>query len=221
MSELQRTLTLEATLYTLQQLEEFAATGKPHIAMAGRSNVGKSSLINALGGRRQLAKVSSTPGKTASINLYLVTPGDYYLVDLPGYGYAQRSKTEREKWAKLIDSYLKTSKDLRLLAVLLDCRLDPQQSDQDLVMYAGSLGIPVQGVLTKADKCTQKERGERVRQWRKLLRGVSPLVTAAAGPASTRIGLEQLWASLDEAVKGNVEKKMADKGLLPSPPAGD
>ena len=96
-------LTLESTAYTLDQL---TAHPEAQIALAGRSNVGKSSLVNALAGRKKLAKVSSTPGKTRSVNFYLVEPLRFYLVDLPGYGYARASHSEREKWAKLLERYL-------------------------------------------------------------------------------------------------------------------
>ena len=99
-----RSLSITETIYTLKQLS--ATPPEVQIAFAGRSNVGKSSLINCLGGAKKLAKISSKPGKTRSINFYSIHPGDYYLVDLPGYGYARSSKTERDKWATLIERYL-------------------------------------------------------------------------------------------------------------------
>lgn len=201
MSEMQYSLFLEETVYTREQLGASVFIPVPQIALAGRSNVGKSSLINALSGRRQLAKVSATPGKTISINFYRVEPGSFFLVDLPGYGYAQRSKTDRQKWAALIDDYLKSRANLMALAVLLDCRLEPQDVDLELIGYARSLGLPVLPVLTKADKCNQKERSARQKQWKALLAGQSPILTSASGPAQKRIGLEQLWENINEVVK--------------------
>lgn len=201
MSEMQYSLFLEETVYTREQLGASVFIPVPQIALAGRSNVGKSSLINALSGRRQLAKVSATPGKTISINFYRVEPGSFFLVDLPGYGYAQRSKTDRKKWAELIDDYIKSRANLMALAVLLDCRLEPQDVDLELIAYARSLGLPVLPVLTKADKCNQKERSARQKQWKALLAGQNPILTSASGPAQKRIGLDQLWEAINEVVK--------------------
>lgn len=201
MSEMQYSLFLEETVYTPEQLGASVFIPVPQIALAGRSNVGKSSLINALSGRRQLAKVSATPGKTISINFYWVEPGSFFLVDLPGYGYAQRSKTDRKKWAALIDDYLKSRANLMALAVLLDCRLDPQDVDLELIAYARSMNLPLLPVLTKADKCNQKERAARQKQWQALLAGQSPILTSASGPAQKRIGLNQLWDAINGVVR--------------------
>ena len=159
------TLELAATLYTREQLREtLAGMGEtPQIALAGRSNVGKSSLLNALARRRQLARVSSTPGKTRSINLFRVVPEGFYITDLPGYGYARRGKAERRAWGELIGDYLTGTPQLKAVVVLLDCRLPPQQADRDMVSFALSRNLPVLAVLTKADKCSQREREARRR----------------------------------------------------------
>lgn len=201
MSEMQYSLHLEATIYTRDQLLASPLVAEPQIALAGRSNVGKSSLINALSGRRQLAKVSATPGKTASVNFYRVDPGSFYLVDLPGYGYAQRSKSERKEWAALIDDYLSSRANILALAILLDSRLSPQDADLDLIAYARSLNMPLLPVMTKADKCNQKERSARQKEWKALLAGESPILTSASGPAQKRIGLDKLWNRINEIVK--------------------
>ncbi len=182
------TLSLETTAYTLDQLQRETT---PQIALAGRSNVGKSSLINALAGRKQLAKISSTPGKTRSVNYYRVSPDNFLLVDLPGYGYAKAGKEEQEKWAKLIEVYLVSSKALRALILLLDCRLPPQQSDLALLAFAAANAIPLIPVLTKADKCSRREQQDRQRQWTVLL-PCPPLVTSSAA----RTGIEELWQAL-------------------------
>lgn len=189
-------LVLEQTLYTLAQLKN-AAPEFAHIALAGRSNVGKSSLINALARRRQLAKVSATPGKTRSVNLYKVEPQGFYLTDLPGYGYAKRSKAERELWANLIEKYLIECENLVAVAILLDCRLDPQEADKMMVRFALAHQIPLIPILTKADKCTQKERSERISQWTVLIPHGEPLAVSS----QTGMGLEKLWKKLIAAAE--------------------
>ena len=183
-------LTLETTAYTLEQL---ISLPEAQIALAGRSNVGKSSLINALAGRKKLAKVSSTPGKTRSVNYYRVTPHDFYLVDLPGYGYARASHTEREKWARLLERYLVECASLKALALLLDSRLEPQKLDKNLASFARTNGLNIVPVLTKADKCSQRERANRQNEWQELL-GTRPIVTSS----SNRYGIDNLWRALVE-----------------------
>ena len=183
-------LTLETTAYTLEQLTSMP---EAQIALAGRSNVGKSSLINALAGRKKLAKVSSTPGKTRSVNYYKVTPHNFYLVDLPGYGYARASHSEREKWARLLERYLVECSSLKALALLLDSRLEPQMLDKNLASFARTNGLNIVPVLTKADKCSQRERANRQNEWQELL-GTRPVVTSS----SNRYGIDNLWRVLVE-----------------------
>ena len=181
-------LTLETTAYTLEQL---ISMPEAQIALAGRSNVGKSSLINALAGRKKLAKVSSTPGKTRSVNYYKVSPHNFYLVDLPGYGYARASHSEREKWAHLLERYLVECRSLKALALLLDSRLEPQALDKNLASFARTNGLNIVPVLTKADKCSQRERAARQKEWQELL-NVKPVLTSS----SSRLGMEELWRAL-------------------------
>ena len=181
-------LLLEATAFTLGQLIHPDAA---QVALAGRSNVGKSSLINALAGRKTLAKVSATPGKTRSVNYYRVGKTDAYLVDLPGYGYAQCSQSERNKWADLLQQYLKGTPGLRALALLLDARLLPQKLDRDLLAFADSLSLPVLPVLTKADKCSKRELNTCTRAWEALI-GRNLLATSA----HNKSGIDILWKEL-------------------------
>lgn len=124
---------------------------RPEYAFIGRSNVGKSSLINALTARRNLALTSSTPGKTMCINHFLIN-NDWYLVDLPGYGYAQRGKKEMEKLKNMISSYVFEREQLTCLFVLIDIRHDPQKVDMAFLHFLGSHGVPFAIVFTKADK---------------------------------------------------------------------
>ena len=125
--------------------------GKPEYAFIGRSNVGKSSLINMLTGKKNLAMTSSTPGKTQLINHFIIND-DWYLVDLPGYGYAQRGKKGREQIQNIIDNYLDLREELTSLFVLLDCRHEPQKIDLDFVDHLGESGIPFAIIFTKTDK---------------------------------------------------------------------
>ncbi|MFV0421564.1 ribosome biogenesis GTP-binding protein YihA/YsxC [Oleidesulfovibrio sp.] len=186
---MQPKLVLDSTIYTLDQLIAYTA---PQIALAGRSNVGKSSLVNTLAGRKGLARISSTPGKTRSINFYQVDPDAYYVVDLPGYGYARCSKVEREKWAKLIRKYLTDTPAVCGIAILLDCRLTPQKLDVELASFARQAGIPLLPVLTKADKCKQQERAKRQREWRDILGGGNPILFSS----KTGMGKDKLWNAL-------------------------
>lgn len=187
-----RTIELVKTIYEIKQLEEVAA---PQIALAGRSNVGKSSLVNRLAGRKKLAKISSKPGKTRSLNYYQVNPDGFYLVDLPGYGYAKCSKAERASWAKLIDAYIQNNNHLKAVAVLLDSRLPPQKLDMELTSYLGKLGIPIIPVLTKSDKTKQRDRAKLQNQWKDILQqNKTPLCFSS----KTGMGEDKLWNALAE-----------------------
>lgn len=197
------TLQLENTVYTTQQLPE---VNLPQVAMAGRSNVGKSSLINALAGRKNLARVSSTPGKTRSVNFFLVSPYDFYLVDLPGYGYARASHEERRQWAKVLEKYLTESPALKGLALLLDCRLPPQRLDLELGEFAQAHSLPLVPILTKADKCAQRERVARQQEWENIL-GVRPLLVSSA----RRSGLEKVWKALIHLALGKYPAELAEE----------
>lgn len=181
-------LELVSTLYTPEQL---VAPPETQIAFAGRSNVGKSSLLNALGNRKNLAKVSSTPGKTRSVNFFLVKKHNFFLVDLPGYGYAKRSKAERDVWAELISQYLEQTEQLKLLLLLIDVRIPPQELDKNMLAFAHQVGLKVQPVLTKCDKMKQEEIGQALSFWRNLS-NVNPLAVAA----HSRYGIENLWKVL-------------------------
>ncbi|MBI9078261.1 MAG: YihA family ribosome biogenesis GTP-binding protein [Pseudodesulfovibrio sp.] len=187
-----RTIELVKTIYEIKQLEDF---DEPQIALAGRSNVGKSSLVNRLAGRKKLAKISSTPGKTRSLNYYRVEPDGFFLVDLPGYGYAKCSKVERAKWAKLIEAYMVNNNRIKAVAVLLDSRLTPQKLDLELTSYLRGMGIPIIPILTKSDKPKQRERAKLQNQWQDILQLTKAPILFSS---KTGLGEDKLWDTLAE-----------------------
>jgi len=133
----------------------------PEYAFIGRSNVGKSSLINMLGNNRNLAKISSHPGKTQTINHFLVN-NQWYLVDLPGYGYASISKTHRANWVKMIRDYIVLRENLQLLFVLIDSRIEPQKNDLEFINQLGEMNTPFSIIFTKSDKVSNNVVEEHV-----------------------------------------------------------
>lgn len=142
--------------------------GKKEYAFIGRSNVGKSSLINMLCRHKNLAKTSATPGKTMLINHFLIN-GEWYLVDLPGYGYAKRSKQEIEKLERMIKGYIAKRDVLQNLFLLVDVRLEPQKIDLDFIQWLGETGIPFAIVFTKADKLSKGKVAQQTAAYRRKL----------------------------------------------------
>ena len=146
------------------KVEQYPKDDLPEIAFVGRSNVGKSSLINSLARRHGLARVSGTPGKTATLNYYRLTAKslpeeriDFFLVDLPGYGYARKGQEMRRQWTKFIDEYLTRSAKLKLVCQLIDMRHPPMDSDVRTFRWMREQGLPVQVIATKADKLSRNE----------------------------------------------------------------
>lgn len=133
------------------KIDKLPAANKPEYAFIGRSNVGKSSLINMLTNKKQLAKTSSTPGKTITINHFVIND-EWYLVDLPGYGFAQRSKKDRESWKVMLDNYIRNRKNLISMFVLVDSRIEPQKIDLEFISHLGELQMPFCIIFTKIDK---------------------------------------------------------------------
>lgn len=140
--------------------DQLAASAAPEIVFAGRSNVGKSSMINRVFGRKSIARVSSMPGKTATINFYSLAP--LRIVDLPGYGYAKVSKTEKKRWSELIGGYFAQGRDIALVFSLIDMRHPPTKDDTRMVDFLIDGGFPFAVVLTKADKLGVQERARRM-----------------------------------------------------------
>ena len=164
----------------------------PEYAFIGRSNVGKSTLINMLVGRRNLAKTSSTPGKTRSINHFLIN-NKWYLVDLPGYGYAKVSKKDREQWQKMIFDYLRTRQSLMVLFVLVDARLEPQKNDLQFIKSLGKNQVPFIIVFTKADKVSNNQLIHNVTLFKKaMLRDWEELPELVITSGVTGHGKEQI-----------------------------
>lgn len=140
----------------------------PEFAFIGRSNVGKSSLINMLANNKNLAKTSSKPGKTQTINHFIVD-NRWYLVDLPGYGYAHISKTMREKWAKMILDYIQKRENLQLVFILVDSRIEPQKIDLEFIDKMGELMIPFAIIFTKSDKNSSQKTIQNIENYKKTL----------------------------------------------------
>ncbi len=165
----------------------------PEFALVGRSNVGKSSLINLLFNNKKLAKISSTPGKTQLINYFEIN-NKWFLVDLPGYGWAKVSKTTRASWSKMIQNYLLKRENLFCVFVLVDSRLDPQKIDIEFINFLGKEKIPIALVMTKIDKIPKRE----------LEQNINKLKTE----------LLKNWESLPEIFKSSSSKKIGDKDIL-------
>ena len=163
---------------------------RPQVAFAGRSNVGKSTLLNHLVGRKKMAKVSRTPGKTQSINFFLVNDR-FYFVDLPGYGYARVPKKTKSGWQQLIEDYLAGSRFLIGLILLLDSRRDLTDQDKQLLKWLAARNLPVLGVLTKTDKISRDEVNRKVKQLQFQLD-----IAIIAFSALTNMGKKELLDSI-------------------------
>ena len=145
------------------QLDQCPQDGLPEIIFAGRSNVGKSSLINSLARQKNLARVSQTPGKTRQL-LFFKMNNAFYLTDLPGYGYAKASKTERQRFNELTDTYLNSGRPFAAVLLLMDIRRDPTEDDLMMIEYLNHQDYPYALVLTKADKLSRMQRLEKIRK---------------------------------------------------------
>jgi GTP-binding protein len=182
--------------------EQYPVGGLPEIAMAGRSNVGKSSLINSFLGRRNLARTGNTPGKTQTLNFYRVND-QWYFVDLPGYGYARVAKKVNVQWGPMIESYLKKRNSLRAVIQIVDIRHVPSLEDIEMQQWLSNMGIPNMIVATKADKIA---RG----QWQKHLNVIArafriPDVSLILPySAHTGAGKEELHESIEDILEGLV-----------------
>lgn len=173
----------------------------PEIAFAGKSNVGKSSLINAMMNRKSLARTSSQPGKTQTINFYNINDA-MYLVDLPGYGYAKVAESEKVKWGKMIENYLHTSKQLKAVFLLIDIRHTPGTNDKtmyDWIVYQGYKPIII---ATKLDKLKRSQVQKALKEVRTGL-GLNADDIVISFSAETKQGRDEIWALMDELIGEN------------------
>ena len=171
-------------------------TGRPEVAFAGKSNVGKSSLINGLMNRKALARTSAQPGKTQTINFYNINEA-MYLVDLPGYGYAKVSAAEKEKWGKMIEGYLHNSKELRAVFLLVDIRHKPSANDKQMYDWTCHNGYEPVIIATKLDKLKRSQVAKSLKEIRIGL-GLPKEGKILPFSAETKQGRDEIWALIDE-----------------------
>lgn len=182
----------EAAFGTLKQLPR---SDRAEVAFAGRSNVGKSSLLNKIFNRKSLARVSSVPGKTITVNFYAVD--GVRLVDLPGYGYAKAAPGEKRRWAELMEGYFKTGRDIRLVISLIDMRHKPTADDMTMLSFLRETGMPFIIALTKCDKLNKTEFNARLAALETELAGYEDI---------TRIPVSSVKGDGIEAVKAEIER---------------
>jgi GTP-binding protein len=185
-------------------IDKLPQSGLVEMAFIGRSNVGKSSLINMLTGNPKLAKTSSTPGKTQTINHFLINDL-WFLVDLPGFGYAKVSKTMREKWGYMIRDYMLRREQLHNVFVLIDCRVPPQKIDIEFINWLGENGLPLSIVFTKADKLKPAELEENTTAFlNELLTVWTELPPHFITSAEKKTGKEELLGYIDQMIKDSL-----------------
>lgn len=187
------------------KMEQFPKTGLPEIAFAGKSNVGKSSLINGLINRKALARTSGQPGKTRTINFYNVE-NLLYFVDLPGYGYAKTSKTSREEWGKMIEYYLKKRQELKMVVLLVDIRHEPSENDQLMANWIRGNGFEPVVIATKSDKIKRSQLQKHISMIRK---GLSLKNENYVLPFSsmTKQGKDEIWAVIETELGLNKQEE--------------
>lgn len=176
---------------------QLPASTLPEVAFSGRSNVGKSSLINRILNRKALARTSATPGKTATINFYRLD--ELRMVDLPGYGYAKVSDSERRRWSELIEGYFDDDRDLRLVVQLWDMRHDPSKDDYQMLEYMLEREIPFIIVLTKSDKLNKAERAKRLAAFDAILEELEG-VTVIPFSATNGEGAEEVRSIIEQVI---------------------
>ncbi len=188
-----KTVNLETVCGVTSRLPD---NDKPEIAFAGKSNVGKSSLINALMNRKSYARTSAQPGKTQTINFYNINDALYY-VDLPGYGYAKISQAEKEKWGRMVENYLKKSRQLKCVFLLVDIRHEPSANDRQMYEWIIGNGYRPVVIATKLDKIKRSQTDKQVKQVRSSL-GIGSDVTVIPFSAVTKQGREEIWNLIEE-----------------------
>ena len=192
-----KTVNLETVCGVTIRLPE---NDNPEIAFAGKSNVGKSSLINALMNRKAYARTSAQPGKTQTINFYNINDALYY-VDLPGYGYAKISPKEKEKWGRMVENYLKKSRQLQCVFLLVDIRHEPSANDRQMYEWVTGNGYRPVIIATKLDKIKRSQVDKQLNLVRTGL-GIGSDVTVIPFSAETKQGREEIWGLIEELVAG-------------------
>jgi GTP-binding protein len=190
---------------------QFPKDRVPQIALCGRSNVGKSSLLNALLRRKDLARTSNTPGKTRQINFYRVQPEGhsvrpFYFVDLPGYGYAKVSQSERESWRELIENFFTQCAALAGALSIIDIRRGAMESDMELLTWLASIHMPTVLVATKADKLSNKQRADMMREIKTATANI-PLLNALMFSSEEVVGFKELWQLVIALLRAYKEKE--------------
>jgi GTP-binding protein len=178
---------------------DFLRDARPQVAFAGKSNVGKSSLLNTLARLRRLARISSTPGCTRQINFFLVNDR-FYFVDLPGYGYAKVSKKERSTWKQMVESYLLDNANLRLLILILDVRRIPDESEREFIEWLQYNRIPYAIVATKTDKLSRSAVAQQLQVIRRALSAAAATLDMIPFSAKTSDGREKILALISRAL---------------------
>jgi len=181
------------------KLDQFPKDTVPEVAFAGRSNVGKSSCLNALVGRKGIAKVSATPGRTQQLNTFLVD-GTVRFVDLPGYGYAKVPEPVRRQWGRMIEDYLNRRENLRLMVLLQDVRRDPGEEERQIGEWLDARGLPGLLVLTKVDKVTRNEARRRLLALGRAFEATEEQIVLFS--AETRQGVDEAWRRIRGVVAG-------------------
>lgn len=184
-------------LATVVRKTGYPEEGPPEIAFAGRSNVGKSSLLNLITNRRQLARVSGSPGKTRTVNFFAVNGDEFRIVDLPGYGYARVSRSESDKWGGMVEEYLQSREALKAVCVLLDIRHEPTAQDRQLTDYLDHYDIKTILVATKADKVSANVRMKNLNIIKRALNKENVICVSAL----KKTGVEELLAAIEKVIR--------------------
>lgn len=196
-------------IVSLPEYKKFPGIGKPEIAFAGRSNVGKSSLLNNLTRRKALAKVSATPGKTRMINIFRVN-GEFHLVDLPGYGYAKVDRAEQERWGRMMNGYFASSRALRLTLHLVDIRHEPTRDDVTMNRFLRGSGLPFAVIATKLDKVSRAQKQAALQLIGRTLE-VQPWQIIPYS-SETGEGRKQLLSLLEETLRAPAREEKPEPG---------
>ncbi len=190
--------------------EKCPVSKRPEFAFVGRSNVGKSSLINMLTGFGNLAKVSTAPGKTRLINHFNIND-EWFLVDLPGYGYAKVGRSSRDQWLKFIRKYLAIRENLYCVFALIDSRHEPQTNDLEFLTWMGENGIPFAMVFTKADKLSTRQLEKNIANYKKeILKAWEVLPPLFITSSDSKLGRDEVLNFIDKTVKSNPITNMSD-----------